>query len=212
MVGTWKSIGVIALFAAEQSVAEVKRARDWGISLEGVPGEFNAITDVPGVAVGHCTIISGSGSLEIGRGPVRTGVTAILPTGRDYRPVFASHGSLNGNGEFTGTDWIEESGFLEEPILFTSTHSVGIVYESSIQWRRERRFHNSTSETGWASLPVVGETWDGRLNDIHGHHVKREHVFEALDGARGGPIAEGSVGGGTGMVCHRFKAGIGTSS
>ncbi|MCH2614290.1 MAG: P1 family peptidase, partial [Opitutales bacterium] len=147
-----------------------------------------------------------------GKGPIRTGVTAILPTGRKYRPVFASHATLNGNGELTGTAWIDESGFLEEPILFTNTHSVGAVYEASIHWRREHSFHESNNETGWASLPVVGETWDGRLNDIHGHHVKRKHVFEALDSAQAGPVPEGNVGGGTGMVCHRFKSGIGTAS
>ena len=207
-------IGRFALFllAAQPGFADAKRARDWGIPFEGTPGKFNAITDVAGVEVGHSTIIEGSGRLQIGKGPVRTGVTAILPTGRDYRPVFASHSTLNGNGEMTGTSWIEESGFLEEPILFTNTHSVGAVYEASIHWRRSRGFHNSNSETGWASLPVVGETWDGRLNDIHGHHVKRDHVFEALDGARGGAVSEGNVGGGTGMLCHRFKAGIGTAS
>lgn len=199
-------------FVAQLGYASAKRARDWGIPFEGVPGKFNAITDVSGVAVGHATIVKGSGKLKVGKGPVRTGVTAILPTGHDYRPVFASYSSLNGNGEMTGTAWIDESGFLEEPILFTNTHSVGAVYEASIHWRRARSFHNSDTETGWASLPVVGETWDGRLNDIHGHHVKRKHVFEALDAAQNGPIAEGNVGGGTGMVCHQFKSGIGTAS
>lgn len=212
MMRSWTVRIALVLFATQLSFADPKRTRDWNITLEGIPGELNAITDVVGVEVGHSTIIEGSGRLEIGKGPIRTGVTAILPTGRDYRPVFASSSSLNGNGEMTGTAWIEESGFLEEPILFTNTHSVGAVYEASIHWRRARNFHGSDSETGWASLPVVGETWDGRLNDIHGHHVKREHVFEALDGARSGPVAEGNVGGGTGMVCHRFKSGIGTAS
>lgn len=212
MIRTWICSAALMLVANHLGFADSKRARDWGIPFEGAPGELNAITDVAGVEVGHSTIIKGSGRLNIGKGPVRTGVTAILPTGRDYRPVFASHASLNGNGELTGTAWIDESGFLEEPILFTNTHSVGAVYEASIHWRRERSFHNSQSETGWASLPVVGETWDGRLNDIHGHHVKRKHVFEALDGAQNGPVAEGNVGGGTGMVCHRFKSGIGTAS
>lgn len=212
MIRSWIGSATVVLFAAHLGFADAKRARDWGIPFEGVPGTLNAITDVAGVAVGHSTIVEGAGDLEIGTGPVRTGVTAILPTGRAYRPIFASYSSLNGNGEMTGTAWIEESGFLEEPILFTNTHSVGAVYEASIHWRRARRFHGSDSETGWASLPVVGETWDGRLNDIHGHHVKKEHVFEALDGARGGPVAEGNVGGGTGMVCHRFKSGIGTAS
>jgi len=212
MIRTWICSAALMLVANHLSFADSKRARDWGIPFEGAPGELNAITDVAGVEVGHSTIIKGSGRLNIGKGPVRTGVTAILPTGRDYRPVFASHASLNGNGELTGTAWIDESGFLEEPILLTNTHSVGAVYEASIHWRRERSFHGSDSETGWASLPVVGETWDGRLNDIHGHHVKRKHVFEALDGAQNGPVAEGNVGGGTGMVCHRFKSGIGTAS
>lgn len=212
MIKFWIGSAALVLFATQLGFADTKRARDWGIPLEGVPGELNAITDVAGVAIGHSTIFEGAGGLEIGKGPVRTGVTAILPTGRAYRPVFASHASLNGNGEMTGTAWIDESGFLEEPILFTNTHSVGAAYEASIHWRRARRFHGSDSETGWASLPVVGETWDGLLNDIHGHHVKREHVFAALDGARGGPVAEGNVGGGTGMVCHRFKGGIGTAS
>ncbi len=209
---SWIVYITLILSTAQLGLADSKRARDWGIPLEGAPGELNAITDVAGVEVGHSTIIRGSGRLRIGNGPVRTGVTAILPTGRDYRPVFASHASLTGNGELPGTAWIDESGFLEEPILLTTTHSVGAVYEASIQWRRARNFHNSSSETGWASLPVVGETWDGRLNDIHGHHVKRKHVFEALDGAQNGPVAEGNVGGGTGMVCHRFKSGIGTAS
>ena len=208
----WIISASLLFLATQLGFAEAKRAREWGIPFEGTPGELNAITDVAGVEVGHSTIIRGSGRLKIGKGPVRTGVTAILPTGRKYRPIFASHATLNGNGELTGTAWIDESGFLEEPILFTNTHSVGTVYEASIQWRRERSLHGSDSETGWASLPVIGETWDGRLNDIHGHHVKRKHVFEALDGAQGGPVLEGNVGGGTGMVCHRFKSGIGTAS
>ena len=212
MIRPWIVNISLFLLATQLGFADAKRAREWGIPFEGTPGELNAITDVAGVEVGHSTIIKGSGRLKIGKGPIRTGVPAILPTGREYRPVFASHSSLNGNGEMTGTAWINESGFLEEPILFTNTHSVGAVYEASIHWRRTRNFHSSDSETGWASLPVVGETWDGRLNDIHGHHVMQKHVFEALDEARGGLVAEGNVGGGTGMVCHRFKSGIGTSS
>jgi len=204
-------VAVVAGLAPFATSGE-KRARDWGVPFEGTPGALNAITDVSGVEVGHSTIIEGSGRLVVGEGPVRTGVTAVLPTGRDYRPVFAAFSSLNGNGEMTGTTWIEESGFLEEPILMTNTHSVGAVYEASIHWRRERGYHDAERATGWASLPVVAETWDGRLNDIHGHHARAANVFEALDGARGGPVAEGNVGGGTGMVCHRFKGGIGTAS
>lgn len=189
-----------------------ERARDLGIPFDGTPGELNAITDVAGVLVGHCTLIKGEGSLVIGEGPVRTGVTAILPRGKLFEPVFAAFETLNGNGEMTGTTWVEESGFLEEPILLTNTHSVGAVYEASIHWRRKHKYHDADDAYGWAALPVVAETWDGRLNDIQGHHVRREHAFQALDEARGGAVAEGNVGGGTGMVCHRFKAGIGTSS
>jgi len=192
--------------------ADSPRARDLGIPFEGTPGEFNAITDVPGVIVGHSTIIEGSGPLTIGKGPIRTGVTAILPSGKTFRPVFASWASLNGNGEMTGTKWIDESGFLEEPILLTNTHSVGKVADASISWRTKRGYHPPGDPFGWAALPVVAETWDGRLNDIHGRHVKEKHVFEALDTARSGAIEEGNVGGGTGMVCHRFKGGIGTAS
>jgi len=188
------------------------RARDVGIPFQGQPGPLNAITDVAGVRVGHRTLVRGEGPLVVGEGPVRTGVTAILPTGRDYRPVFAAWSTLNGNGEMTGTTWIEESGFLEEPILLTSTHSVGAVADASIAWRRERRFHDATDDLGWASLPVVAETWDGRLHDIHGSHIQRDDVFAALDSAASGPVDEGNVGGGTGMVCHQFKGGIGTAS
>ena len=192
--------------------ADPPRARDLGIPFEGTPGLYNAITDVPGVMVGHSTIIEGSGPLTIGEGPIRTGVTAVLPSGKEFRPVFASWASLNGNGEMTGTKWIDESGFLEEPILLTNTHSVGQVADASISWRTLRGYHPSGDSFGWAALPVVAETWDGRLNDIHGRHVKEKHVFEALDTARSGAIEEGNVGGGTGMVCHRFKGGIGTAS
>lgn len=194
------------------SVDAGQRGRDIGIPFDGIPGELNAITDVAGVQVGHSTLIEGEGSLVIGEGPVRTGVTAILPRGKRFEPVFAAFETLNGNGEMTGTTWIEESGFLEEPILLTNTHSVGAVYEASIHWRRQNKYHGADDAYGWAALPVVAETWDGRLNDIHGHHVRQEHTFRALDEARGGAVAEGNVGGGTGMVCHRFKAGIGTSS
>lgn len=189
------------------------QARELGVPLEGQPGKLNAITDVQGVLVGHTTIIRGKGALEVGKGPVRTGVTAILPAGRQYRPVFAACSALNGNGEMTGTHWIGESGFLEEPILLTNTHSIGAVHEAVIAWRARAGFHAPEDASHrWASLPVVAETWDGRLNDIHGFHVRRRHVFAALNQAKGGPVPEGNVGGGTGMVCHRFKGGIGTSS
>ncbi|MCC5833559.1 MAG: P1 family peptidase [Opitutales bacterium] len=201
----------VTLFGLSSLLAE-PRARDLGVPFSGEPGPLNAITDVPGVRVGHQTLIRGEGDWIPGEGPVRTGVTAILPTGMDYRPVFAGWSTLNGNGEMTGAIWIEESGFLEEPILLTSTHSVGAVADASIAWRRERGYHDAEDGFSWASLPVVAETWDGRLNDMHGSHISREDVFAALDGAAPGPVEEGNVGGGTGMVAHRFKAGIGTAS
>ena len=187
------------------------RARDLGVPFEGAPGPLNAITDVKGVEVGHSTIISGEGKLQVGAGPVRTGVTAILPRGNNAAdPVFAGWFSLNGNGEMTGTTWVEESGFLDGPVMITNTHSVGVVHDAVIAWRVKNRQDDPLSS--WWSLPVVAETYDGYLNDINGFHVKQQHVFEALGGARGGPVAEGNVGGGTGMMCHGFKGGIGTSS
>ena len=188
------------------------RARDLGIPFDGTPGRFNAITDVAGVEVGFTTLISGSGKLVVGQGPVRTGVTAILPRGHKSfsDPVFAGWFSLNGNGEMTGTTWVEESGFLEGPVMITNTHSVGVVRDAVIQWRVQ---HGGPDQSGyWWSLPVVAETYDGTLNDINGFHVKPDHVFHALDTAAGGPVAEGNVGGGTGMVCHGFKGGTGTAS
>jgi D-aminopeptidase len=188
------------------------RARDLGVPFEGTPGPFNAITDVKGVEVGFTTLISASGKLVVGQGPVRTGVTAILPRGKDSSndPVFAGWFSLNGNGEMTGTTWVEESGFLEGPVMITNTHSVGVVRDAVIDWRVK---HSAADETGyWWSLPVVAETWDGFLNDVNGFHVKPEHVFQALDAARSGPVAEGNVGGGTGMICYEFKGGTGTAS
>lgn len=217
MPRAWRHGGIVTalVFAAglvQAQAAGKPRARDLGIPFAGEPGALNAITDVNGVEVGHTTLISGEGNLVIGKGPVRTGVTAILPTGKTFRPIFAAWHSLNGNGEMTGTKWIEESGYLEEPILISNTHSIGAVSEASIAWRAKAGYHAKDDGWGWAALPVVAETWDGRLNDIHGFHVKRRHVFAALDGARGGPVPEGNVGGGTGMVCHRFKSGIGTSS
>ncbi|MEW6265125.1 MAG: P1 family peptidase [Thermodesulfobacteriota bacterium] len=186
-----------------------KRARDLGVPFEGVPGAFNAITDVAGVAVGHATIVSGHGPLVVGRGPIRTGVTAILPRRDELSArVFAAWFPLNGNGEMTGTAWVEESGCLEGPVMLTNTHSVGLVRDTVIEWQVRRGL---LKHQPW-SMPVVAETYDGYLNDINGQHVRKEHVFAALDGAASGPVAEGNVGGGTGMVCHEFKGGIGTSS
>jgi D-aminopeptidase len=188
------------------------RARDIGIPLEGTPGKFNAITDVAGVEVGYTTLIDGEGALKVGEGPVRTGVTAILPRGHGSLndPVYAGFFSLNGNGEMTGTAWLEESGFLEGPIIITNTHSVGVARDAVIAWRIK---HGAADKTGyWWSLPVVAETWDGWLNDINGFHVKAQDVAHALDTAHGGAIEEGSVGGGTGMICYEFKGGTGTAS
>jgi D-aminopeptidase len=192
---------------ASQSI----RARALGIPFDGTPGALNAITDVAGVEVGYTTLISGEGKLEVGKGPVRTGVTAIVPRGRESNdPVYASVFSLNGNGEMTGTAWIEEGGFLEGPIILTNTHSVGVARDAVIAWRNA---HGGADSEGFSwSLPVVAETWDGWLNDINGFHVKPEHVAHALDTAHGGAIEEGSVGGGTGMICYEFKGGNGTAS
>jgi len=190
--------------------AKIVRARDLRLPFEGTPGKLNAITDVPGVEVGYTTLIGGDGKLEVGKGPVRTGVTAILPRGHASfnDPVYAGFFSLNGNGEMTGTAWVEESGFLEGPIVITNTHSVGVARDAVIAWRVKQ---GGGSQTLW-SLPVVAETWDGWLNDINGFHVKPEDVWHALDTAHGGAVEEGSVGGGTGMVCYEFKGGNGTAS
>src|SRR5438105_7561873 len=187
------------------------RARGLGIPFDGTTGPLNAITDVKGVEVGHTTLISGEGRLQVGRGPVRTGVTAILPRGTNFTDqVFAAWFTLNGNGEMTGTTWVEDSGFLDGPVMITNTHSVGVVRDAVIAWRVKKA---PPDEQGyWWSLPVVAETWDGDLNDVNGFHVKPEHVFHALDTAQAGPVEEGSVGGGTGMICNEFKGGIGTSS
>lgn len=188
------------------------RARDLGVPFEGTPGTLNAITDVKGVEVGHTTLISGEGKLQVGAGPVRTGVTAILPRGKQSSndPVFGGWFSLNGNGEMTGTTWLEESGFLEGPIMITNTHSVGVVRDAVIAWRVKRGPPDASGYL-W-SLPIVAETYDGYLNDINGFHVKPSHAFDALDGAKPGPVTEGNVGGGTGMICYGFKGGIGTAS
>jgi L-aminopeptidase/D-esterase-like protein len=183
------------------------RARDLGVPFEGTPGRFNSITDVAGVEVGHVTIIRGEGKLVVGQGPVRTGVTAILPRGKDsLEPVFAAWFPLNGNGELTGGAWVDESGLLEGPLTITNTHSVGVVRDAVVRYMVER-----DPGIAWA-LPVVSETYDGFLNDINGAHVQAAHVFAALTGATSGPVAEGSVGGGTGMRAFEFKAGIGTAS
>jgi dipeptidyl aminopeptidase/acylaminoacyl peptidase/L-aminopeptidase/D-esterase-like protein len=193
------------------TAARKPRARDLGVPFEGTPGPLDAITDVRGVEVGHTTLIAGEGKLEVGKGPIRTGVTAILPRGKgSAEPVFAGWFSLNGNGEMTGTTWVEESGLLEGPVMITNTHSVGVVRDAVIAHRV--RGKRSDPSGFWWSLPVVAETWDGYLNDVNGFHVRPEHVFAALDGARPGPVPEGNVGGGTGMVCHGFKGGIGTAS
>ena len=199
---------VIHFLAADDK----SRARDLGVPFEGEPGRLNAITDVAGVKVGHSTIIRGEGKLKVGRGPVRTGVTAVLPRGDESHadPVFAGWYSLNGNGEMTGTTWVEESGFLEGPVMITNTHSVGVVRDAVISWRVARGGADASGY--WWSLPVVAETYDGFLNDINGFHVKERHAHDALKSASGGPVAEGGVGGGTGMVCHGFKGGIGTAS
>jgi L-aminopeptidase/D-esterase-like protein len=187
---------------------EKPRARDLGVPFEGTPGPLNAITDVKELEVGLTTIVRGSGPLKVGEGPVRTGVTAILPRGRaSQEPVMAGWFSMNGNGEMTGTTWIAEGGFLEGPVFITNTHSVGAVHEAAIAWSVKP----GAKPQPW-SLPVVAETWDGVLNDIDGLHVKREHVFAALEGAAGGRVPEGNVGGGTGMICYQFKCGTGTAS
>ncbi len=195
-----------------RSAAQAKpRARDLGVPFDGTPGLNNAITDIKGVEVGHTTLISGSGKLVVGQGPVRTGVTAVLPRGKDSTdPVFGAWFTLNGNGEMTGTTWLEDSGFLDGPVMITNTHSVGVVRDAVIAWRVKKA---PPDQNGYDwSLPVVAETYDGDLNDINGFHVKPEHAWHALDTAHGGPVEEGNVGGGTGMVCNEFKGGIGTSS
>lgn len=187
------------------------RARDLGVPFEGTPGPLNGITDVRGVEVGFRTLISGDGESQVGLGPVRTGVTAIFPRGRkSVDPVFAGWFSENGNGEMTGATWVEESGFLYGPVMITNTHSVGVVRDAVIAWQLKHGIPTPTED--WWSLPVVAETWDGYLNDINGFHVKPEDAFAALDSASGGPVEEGNVGGGTGMVCFDFKGGTGTAS
>jgi D-aminopeptidase len=209
--GVRNFIVAFSLFTAFAGAQSKPRARDLGVPFDGTPGPLNAITDLTGVEVGHTTLISGEGPLKIGLGPVRTGVTAILPRGKNSRDsVFAGWFALNGNGEMTGTTWLEESGFLDGPVMLTNTHSVGVVRDATIAWKV--RQGKPDQEGYWWSLPVVAETYDGYLNDINGFHVKSEDAIHALDIARAGPVEEGNVGGGTGMVCNEFKGGIGTSS
>lgn len=202
-------LAAILVALATASLAQAgPRENDLGLPIGGTPGPLDAITDVAGVEVGHTTLISGHGKLVPGKGPVRTGVTVVLPRGKaDADPVFGAWFTLNGNGEMTGTTWLQEGGYLEGPIAITNTHSVGVVRDAVIQWQLSRQ----APPQPWG-LPVVAETYDGMLNDINGFHVKPEHVFAALDAAKGGPVQEGSVGGGTGMVCQHFKGGIGTAS
>ena len=208
LVALCSSLPALSMSSVGQSKP---RARDLGVPFDGTPGPYNAITDVKGVEVGHTTLISGSGKLKVGEGPVRTGVTAVLPRGKDsLDPVFGAWFTLNGNGEMTGTTWLEDSGFLDGPVMITNTHSVGVVRDAVIAWRVKKA---PPDQEGYDwSLPVVAETYDGDLNDINGFHVKPEHAWHALDTAHGGAVEEGNVGGGTGMVCNEFKGGIGTSS
>ncbi|MFI5169667.1 MAG: P1 family peptidase [Vicinamibacterales bacterium] len=205
------AIAAVLLLAAALPAlgAEKPRARELGLAavIGGTPGALDAITDVRGVEVGHTTLVSGEGRLVRGKGPVRTGVTVVHPRGKaSADAVFGAWFTLNGNGEMTGTTWLQESGFLEGPVAITNTHSVGVVRDAILQWQASR-----PGLQPWG-LPVVAETWDGLLNDLNGFHVTPEHTSQALDGARAGPVAEGNVGGGTGMICHSFKGGIGTAS
>ena len=206
------SLFLIVVMAAVIASSQTKpRARDLGVPFDGTPGPNNAITDVKGVEVGHTTLIRGEGKLNVGEGPVRTGVTAVLPRGKNsIDPVFGGWFALNGNGEMTGTTWLEESGILDGPVMITNTHSVGVVRDAVIAWRIK---HGPPDAEGYDwSLPVVAETADDDLNDMNGFHVKPEDAFHALDSAHGGPVEEGNVGGGTGMICNEFKGGIGTAS
>ena len=200
------------LLIGYSTLAQKPRARDLGIPFKGQTGTFNAITDVKGVEVGYSTIISGEGENIVGKGPVRTGVTAIFPRGKakKFSPVYANWYSLNGNGEMTGTTWITESGFLETPIMITNTNSVGVVRDAVLKYYVDNDWYRG--EDWWYTYPVVAETYDGFLNDIYGFHVKEEHVLEAINDAKSGKIKEGNVGGGTGMMCLGYKGGTGTSS
>ncbi len=205
----WNALALCVAIVAPKAMAAEPRARDLGIPFAfGTPGKWNAITDVPGVAVGHVTLVEGEG--------VRTGVTAVLPRGTGdaaRKPCFGGYFSLNGNGEMTGIHWVEESGLAEGPIVITNTNSVGVARDAVISYAA-KRWPSGSNDWSWTvwSLPIVAETWDGGLNDVYGMHVKAEHVFRAIDGAQGGAVAEGGVGGGTGMICYEFKGGIGTAS
>ncbi|CAI8349900.1 MAG: Beta-peptidyl aminopeptidase BapA [Porticoccaceae bacterium UBA1117] len=196
----------ISVSASAQAKDNI-RARDLGIPFAGTTGPLNAITDVTGLEVGQVTVIKGKGTLDVGKGPIRTGVTAILPRGKNSTsPVFGGWFTLNGSGEMTGTTWIEERGVIDGPILITNTHSVGVVRDAAVSWMVDK---------GWAAdwhAPVVAETYDGGLNDINGFHVTKAHALDALGKAKGGKVVEGVVGGGTGMICNGFKGGIGTAS
>ncbi|HEY2836017.1 MAG TPA: P1 family peptidase [Rhizomicrobium sp.] len=211
MKALWQAGTVLFCFlglGSPLAAQPAERARDLGVPFEGTPGPSNAITDVPGVEVGFTTLISGDGKLVVGKGPVRTGVTAILPRGKNFKdPVFAGFYSQNGNGEMTGIHWVKESGFLEGPVMITNTHSVGTVRDAVIDWEMK---HGATKYP-W-SLPVVAETYDGFLNDINGFHVTSADTWHAIDTAASGPVAEGNVGGGTGMACFGFKGGTGSAS
>lgn len=202
------ALSLLVLLATAGSAQQKPRARDLGVPFDGTPGALNAITDVPGVEVGQKTLIRGTGKLVVGKGPVRTGITAVFPRGKGSTDgVFAGWFTLNGNGEMTGTTWLQESGYLSGPVVITNTLSVGVVRDAVIQWKVKQ------GHDAWdISLPVVAETWDDPLNDLVGMHVKPEDAFQAFDAARSGPVAEGNVGGGTGMMCHDFKGGIGTAS
>ncbi|MDG2168092.1 MAG: P1 family peptidase [Opitutales bacterium] len=199
---------IVACLLSTLTAQSAPRARDLGIPFEGVAGGLNSITDVAGVEVGYSSVINGEGKLVVGEGPARTGVTAVFPRGRaSDDAVYAGSYVLNGNGEMTGLAWVNESGYLEGPVMITNTHSVGSVHEAVIKWQVKQGSYQNT----W-SLPVVGETWDGHLNDINGFHVGYDHVAEAIESAHSGVIQEGNVGGGTGMVCYEFKGGTGTAS
>lgn len=203
------TVSIIILFSSTV-YGQKPRARDLGIPFVGNTGQYNSITDVKRVEVGHSTIISGKGENIVGKGPVRTGVTAIFPRGKKFSPVYANWYSLNGNGEMTGTTWVTESGFLETPIMITNTNSVGVVRDAVLKWYVNTNWYQG--EDWWYTYPVVAETYDGFLNDIYGFHVKEENVLEAINNATSGKVEEGNVGGGTGMMCLGFKGGIGTSS
>jgi L-aminopeptidase/D-esterase-like protein len=203
---------LISILISSYYFGQKPRARDLGIPFVGTTGNFNAITDVKGVEVGYSTMISGKGKNIVGKGPIRTGVTAIFPRGKakKFSPVYANWYSLNGNGEMTGTTWVTESGFLETPIMITNTNSVGVVRDAVLKWYVDTDWYSG--EDWWYTYPVVAETYDGFLNDIYGFHVKEENVLEAIKNSSSGKIAEGNVGGGTGMMCFGFKGGTGTSS